>query len=514
MMGRRTTTDAPAHGAIGAIAYLLALIGALAYCYYDVIGLLVYQWWTKDFYSYAFLIPVISGYLAWIRRDRILAALGAPSYLVGVATLAAAVFALHLGRAASFAMLQEATLPLAVAGVIALAAGRRALRVAWLPVAYLYFAVPVWDVFTDNLHLPFQLMAATMGQELMRLAGVPSLRLGTVLQLPSVTLEVARACSGVNYLVSVVAVSVPYAYLTLSSNLRRAAVGVFAVAVAILSNGIRVALIGILQFYGLSSQAELHGPAHTLQGMFVAVVGYAALFFGVRFLEDRRAPRDGAGAPSAASWRPRWLPIASALALLLAGGILRSVAATLPVAATAGDPLPAIVGAWDTTAESSPGAVVSWSEAEQSASRFYSAQGIGSLQLYIGYLSCQMPGRKLVGDGGMTLPDPDGTVTVQALDGTTITAGKSERKDRLGVRRVTLYRYDLNGHQATNPYWVKLLTVWNAMVHRRSDGAVVVIVLTLDASTSVATGRAALYGFVANIAPSTRMYFAPRAVRR
>ena len=56
------------------------LVTALLFVYAPVLHAMVLQWWNISFYSYAFLIPVVSAYLVWIRRDRVLAIVPQPHY--------------------------------------------------------------------------------------------------------------------------------------------------------------------------------------------------------------------------------------------------------------------------------------------------------------------------------------------------------------------------------------------------------------------------------------------------
>ena len=81
-------------------------------------------------------------------------------------------------------------------------------------------------------------------------------------------IEVARACSGVNYLVAVLALGLPLAYLYLRSWWRRGVLIASALLIAAAANSLRVALIGVLVYYDLG--APLHGPAHVLHGLFVS----------------------------------------------------------------------------------------------------------------------------------------------------------------------------------------------------------------------------------------------------
>ena len=94
-------------------------------------------------------------------------------------------------------------------------------RALWAPLAYLWLLVPVWDAFTEPMHEPFQQASAAMGVALLHLTGIPALRDGTFISMPNLQIEVARACSGINYLVAVLAPR-PAAGLYLPHHLRAA----------------------------------------------------------------------------------------------------------------------------------------------------------------------------------------------------------------------------------------------------------------------------------------------------
>ena len=102
-----------------------------------------------------------------------------------------------------------------------LRAGRRP-RIVWAAVAYLLLMVPLWDGFTEPLHLA---LPEPVGQHRRarssRPSASPRYRDGDFITLPTLTLEVARACSGVNYLVAVLALGLPLSYLYLRSPWRR-----------------------------------------------------------------------------------------------------------------------------------------------------------------------------------------------------------------------------------------------------------------------------------------------------
>ena len=91
-------------------------------------------------------------------------------------------------------------------------------------------------------------------------------------------------------LISILAVGVALASIVLKGWKRRVLLVGGAVIVSILTNSLRVAVIGALAYYRLSG--DLHGPYHILQGLVVAQVGFVALFFGTWVLSrgERAAP--------------------------------------------------------------------------------------------------------------------------------------------------------------------------------------------------------------------------------
>ena len=407
-----------AGSALYTVGALLATIVAFGLAYAGPARLLVLRWYNDDFYSYAFLIPLISAYMLWSQRERVAASIGRPDYLLGVPTLLVSLAALLVGRAGSFAVLQQLSIIPALAGIVLLYGGRRALRAVSLPLLYLLFAVPIWDVFTDPLHEPFQQLTARIGQWAMTAMGVPSYLNDKVLQLPNVTLEVARACSGINYLISVVAIAIPYSYLSLSRTTRRAAVICFAVIVAILSNGLRVAFIGALQYYGISEPADLHGPYHVLQGMFVAVVGYAALFAGAWFLRERgeathRPPPLPAPAPVSREF-VSWAPVALAVGMLFFAALLVSYSDPRPVPVADSNWWPEAIGEWRVGSELIERTDLRADRPDSEFSRRYHSPGGETLDVYIAYFAVQKEGRKVMGFGGVTLPDSASRVVVPA----------------------------------------------------------------------------------------------------
>jgi exosortase/archaeosortase family protein len=184
------------------------------------------------------------------------------------------------------------------------------------------------------MHLPSQIFSATIAHRLLTSIGVPAHHDGVFLNLPNITLEVASACSGVNFLIAVIAVGIPQAYLYLQGWVPRTIAIGFAIAIALLSNGLRVAIIGTLSYFRLSE--AVHGPGHILQGLFVSSFGFIALLGAVSILA-KRYPRATEAASVSGEAAPVVLPRSRTFsAAALATAVLTFLAVFHPTYEAAG----------------------------------------------------------------------------------------------------------------------------------------------------------------------------------
>jgi exosortase len=98
-----------------------------------------------------------------------------------------------------------------------------------------------------------------------------------VLQLPSRTLEVAEACSGIRSLVSLLMLAIVLGYFTERRTGARVLIALAAVPIAIIANAARVAGTGVMAEWVSPAAAE--GFFHTFSGWLMFVVAFAGLLF-------------------------------------------------------------------------------------------------------------------------------------------------------------------------------------------------------------------------------------------
>ena len=124
--------------------------------------------------------------------------------------------------------------------------GRAWMRAAAFPLAYLIFMVPMPDAMAEALETASKYASAEVANLLFHLSGTPFLRAGTIFQLPNITIEVAQECSGIRSSWVLFMTSILAANLFLKTRWRRFALVAFAIPLAILRNGFRILVIGLL----------------------------------------------------------------------------------------------------------------------------------------------------------------------------------------------------------------------------------------------------------------------------
>ena len=204
--------------------------------------------------SYIVLVPFVSAYLIYDRRKRLPTEDGSSPWAIGplIAAFAALATALSLRRSGSSLSNHDYLALMALSFVCFLAAGgffflgRKWMTAAAFPFAFLIFIVPMPDAMADTLERASAVASAEAASFFFNLTGTPTLRDGTVFQLPNITIQVGQECSGIRSSWILFITSLLAANLFLKSGWRRAVLVCFVIPLGIARNGLRVAVIGNL----------------------------------------------------------------------------------------------------------------------------------------------------------------------------------------------------------------------------------------------------------------------------
>ncbi len=247
--------------------------GLLLVCYAPILYRMGVQWATDENMGHGFFVPLVAGYIAWQRREELLATPRKPNGwgLFLVVFAAAEALAGTLGAELFTARM---AFIVALVGVILYIGGTGWLKVLAFPLLLLPFMVPIPAIIYAQLTLKLQMLASQLGEILISAMGIPVLRAGNTLQLPSQTLDIAEACSGIRSLMSLAFLSLAYAYIADKRVWMRWALLAATVPIAIGANGVRVAVTGLLSEIDTKLA---QGTYHETEGYIVFLVAMVAL---------------------------------------------------------------------------------------------------------------------------------------------------------------------------------------------------------------------------------------------
>ncbi len=254
--------------------------------------------WSHDpGWSHGFLIPLLSLYFLNAQKTRILRTRVRPSAF-GCAALVfwIAVYVFNVISPSGYAYLRSFSMIMALGSLVVFLAGWRMLRRTWLPVAYLFFAVPLPDRLVVAMTMPLRMAAARVSASVLDgLPGVEAVSRGAVIDVVSggrvlePALDVADACSGMRLLVAFVALGVAMAYIHDRPGWQRAVLLACTVPIAILCNLVRVTVTGLI--YVLIDPRYSQGVYHDLLGfamlpLALGIYAFLAWFMAGLFVEE------------------------------------------------------------------------------------------------------------------------------------------------------------------------------------------------------------------------------------
>jgi exosortase A len=251
--------------------FFLAAFGLL---YWKTVYGMVVEWCVDENYSHGFLIPLISGYLVWQKREEIQKTEAKPANL-GILIFFAGLACCLVGNVAGESFTMRISLLVVLAGALLFCCGATLFKKLSFPFFYLVFMIPLPYILYDAVAFPLKLFVSKYSVEFLKIIGVPVYREGNVINLVNTSLEVADACSGIRSIVSLLAMAAALAYFAQKGWVRRTVLVALAVPIAMFANGIRVIGTGILATHFGAKVAE--GFFHEFAGLVIFGIAMALL---------------------------------------------------------------------------------------------------------------------------------------------------------------------------------------------------------------------------------------------
>ncbi len=286
------TAALPPRLSLASVVGLVALGTVIFVCYFGVLTHLAGRWRAEANYSHGFLVPFISGWLLWHRRDLIAGQAATRGRWVGFALLLSSVLVRLFAAYFGFLLAEPLALILCIAGATALIGGFAALRWAWPAIAFLVFMIPLPGAVGSRLGGPLQHLATLGSTYVLQTLGIPAVASGNVICLTHGRIGVAEACNGLGMLTTFAAVTTAAVFFLTLSGWEKVCVLASSVGIALLANICRIAATGVVQeLIGVEFAERFF---HDFAGL--AMVPLALLMLGTEvLLLSKLFPRMAAG---------------------------------------------------------------------------------------------------------------------------------------------------------------------------------------------------------------------------
>ena len=235
------------------------------------------QVWSREAGAHGPIVLLTGAWLVW-RKAPELRAMSAP----GSPWLTALILALALplyvfGQAYDFISLEVAGLYGVGLAIMHALCGVRAMLKTWFPLFYLAFLIPPPGWFMDSITAPLKLFVSYVTTAGLQAVGIPVFREGVTLMVAQYQLLVEDACSGMNSITGLVAISLFYIYLQRNASWRYSLLLVcLVIPIAVLANVIRVATLVLLTYF--FGDAVAQGFLHMAAGMLLFTSALLLIF--------------------------------------------------------------------------------------------------------------------------------------------------------------------------------------------------------------------------------------------
>jgi exosortase D (VPLPA-CTERM-specific) len=498
----------------------LLVLPLIAWLYAPVLARLFLQWVNDPNFSHGIFVPLFALFVLWQDRKRLKAIPSAPSW-AGIPLVVLSLLVLVLGVLGADIFLPRVSLLILLAGLIILFQGWTFFRAVLFPWAFLILMIPPPTLIINQITFPLQLLAARLSTALLHLAGVPALRDGYVIQIPTTILDIVEAESGIRSLLALLTVAIIYGNLADNRKWVRVVLACSAVPIAVAASSLRIFGAGILAQYWDPDAAG--GFFHVYSGLLMFVVSLIMLFILHRMISHvwKKSPEQK-------SWESPQMAMSSQPGDLKGWALRFAVAAAFMVATAlflqprlrgeslpsreALSSLPVQIGGWAGQDIRLDQQTLDILKPDEVLLRDYEnpSQPQQSIDLFITYSPTQNVGGQTVSPahtlpGAGWVPTSREVVQITGPDGSSFPANRyvvSKGQDR----QLVLYWFQAHGREVASEYWAKYYLVSDSARMNRSDGGLVRLMTPMLEGESRDAAQARLMNFGSHLLPMLDRY--------
>jgi exosortase D (VPLPA-CTERM-specific) len=479
--------------------------------------------WSTPEYSHGPLIPIISLYL-FLRELRQADPFdaGAPvRRWQGIAVLCLGLMVALLGNIVRIPDIVAYGVIIWVGGVVLTVFGWDRGKQHQLPVLHLIFMLPLPNFLYWQMTTFLQGVSSELGVWFIRLADIPVFLEGNIIDLGELQLQVAEACSGLQYLFPILSFSYLFAILYRGPLWHKAVLLLMAAPLTVFMNSFRIGMIGIIvNSYGLG---WVEGFTHFFEGWVIFIACVAILFLTAVILQ--RTTRDplplsqaidldtgGLGRIATSVLElPRQAVTIGAVALTALAAIATLAAQPQPAPPldrSSFNVFPRDVGAWSGLRTEFSPEIEAILGADDYANITYSTAGNApAVNFFSAFYERQTEG------SGIHSPEvclPAGGWEIFSLETHEVsmphtTFGTFE-VNRVVIQngrtqQLVYYWFEQRGQRLTNDFVAKLWVVWDSLFYDRTDGALVRLITVIEPGEPEGAADARIQALMTELLP-------------
>jgi exosortase len=230
---------------------------------------------VDSYYSHGFLVPLLSAFVIWWKRDALKTMSVVPSR-AGLWVLGGGLLLYVLATSWLVNFVSALSMLVVLAGLSIYLFGLAVTRALWFSLAFLLYMVPLPKFSIIYITFWLKLLVASLAADVVEVVGIPVLLDGAYLTLPNGVIEIENACSGLRSLIALTSLGAVYAYLAPLSTARKWILLVAAVPIALAANLIRVVAMVLVSY-----QYGPRGRAFEWTDFTTGLLVFALAFFGL-----------------------------------------------------------------------------------------------------------------------------------------------------------------------------------------------------------------------------------------
>lgn len=482
------------------------IVITLLWLYWPVFVKVFKELYDNEDYSFGLLLPFVSGYIVYLKWTQIRGRTCQPSWWGSLFIVLG--FTLYvLGKLVTDRYTPPFSFVIILIGLLLLLGGWGLVRLLGFPLLLLVLMIPLPSLVIAKISGPLQLISSQLATAFLQAVGLPVVRQGNVIDLGVRQLQVVAACSGLRYILSLLALGLIFCYFYQRRPWKAAILIISFIPLAILANTMRVAGMGIYP-------SLQEGFLHTFTGWLIFLFCFGCFGLLNWLLNHWWPPIEATTqfiVDGPKNFRMGGLSLTpymiGALLLIIAGGVAtKTVAQPSPVPLLQSfDQFPLQLGSWQGRRTYIDPKIFEKTDADSYLDAEFTVPGTLPVSLYIAHYEIQAsagglghnPGVCMTGSGWETL----GTGTTEVAPGLPVNYLLLQRE---GVR---LLVYWWNIHQGQ---WLaldsariyKVHTILTALRTDRTDWALIRLVTPLNYNLNAAQDRLAAFArLVAPVLP-------------